>query len=63
MNPLAFWERRKAAKRGYESVKESISLNYELLQKILNAYGIITSWEFAQNPEEMYRRQQKDMLN
>jgi len=63
MNPLAFWERRKAAKRGYESVKESISLNYELLQKILKSYNIITSWEFAQNPEEMYRRQHKDMLN
>jgi len=58
MNPLAFWERRKASKRGYESVKESISLNYELLQKIFNAYGIITSWEFAQNPEEMYRQHQ-----
>ncbi|MBF0451955.1 MAG: patatin-like phospholipase family protein [Candidatus Magnetomorum sp.] len=58
MNPLAFWERRKAARRGYQSVKESISLNYDLLQKILNAYGIITSWEFAQDPQEMYRQHQ-----
>ncbi|ETR73808.1 MAG: Phospholipase [Candidatus Magnetoglobus multicellularis str. Araruama] len=63
MNPLAFWERRKAAKRGYESVKESISQNYELLQKILNAYGIVTSWEFAQDPEEMYRQQQNLKIN
>jgi len=63
MNPLAFWERRKAAKRGYESVKESISQNYELLQKILNAYGIVTSWEFAQDPEEMYRQQQNLEIN
>jgi len=51
MNPLAFWERRKASKRGYESVKHSIRENYEILQKILNAYGIRTSWEFA-NIEE-----------
>ena len=64
MNPLAFWERRKAAKRGYDSVKESIKNNYDLLQKILNAYGIVTSWEFAQDPEEMFKRQQKlDIVN
>ncbi|KPA13310.1 lectin subunit Beta [Candidatus Magnetomorum sp. HK-1] len=63
MNPLAFWERRKATKRGYDSVKESIRNNYDLLQKILNAYGIVTSWEFAQDPEEMFKRQQKLDLN
>jgi predicted acylesterase/phospholipase RssA len=64
MNPLAFWERRKASKRGYQSVKESIRLNYDLLQKILNAYGIITSWEFAQDPEEMYKKHQNlDIIN
>ena len=47
MNPLAFWERRKAAKRGYQSVKESIKEHYDILQKILNAYGISTSWDFT----------------
>ncbi|MDM8514635.1 patatin-like phospholipase family protein [Desulfobacterales bacterium HSG16] len=46
MNPLAFWERRKAARRGYESVKESIGINYRLLSKILNTYGIDTSTDF-----------------
>lgn len=53
MNPLAFWERRKAAKRGYESVKESISRSYPLLKKILNAYGIDTSPSFAKPPSQL----------
>ncbi len=32
MNPFAFWERRKAAKRGYEYVKGSIRDNYSILK-------------------------------
>lgn len=47
MNPMGFWERRAAAKRGYESVREAISENYKTLKKILNAYGIKTRQEFA----------------
>ncbi len=46
MNPMAFWERRKAAKRGFESVKTSISEKYGILKKILNTYGIETNPEF-----------------
>ena len=40
MNPLAFWERHKAAKRGFESTKESIERKYHQLKRILHAYGI-----------------------
>lgn len=40
MNPLAFWERQRAAQRGFESVKESIERKYYLLKPIFSAYGI-----------------------
>ena len=40
MNPMAFWERRRAATRGYESVRKSIRRQYPQLKQILNAHGI-----------------------
>jgi len=40
MNPLALWERQKAAKRGFDSTKESIERKYHELKRILRAYGI-----------------------
>jgi NTE family protein len=40
MNPLAFWERNRAARRGFESTKESIEKKYHPLKQILQAYGI-----------------------
>ncbi len=52
MNPLAFWERRDAAQRGFESVKESIAANYDMLKKILNTYGIDTSVKFMKNQSD-----------
>ncbi len=52
MNPMNFWERRVAAKRGYDSVKESISSDYPVLKKILSAYGIVTNPEFATGPRK-----------
>jgi NTE family protein len=48
MNPMAFWERRKAAKRGFLSVKASIHNRYPELKRILGAYGIRVNEEFAQ---------------
>ena len=48
MNPMAFWERRKAAKRGFLSVKASIHEKYPELKRILGAYGIQVNEEFAQ---------------
>lgn len=52
MNPMAFWERRVAAKRGYDSVRQSISKDYAILKKILMAYGIKTNPKFAIPPTE-----------
>ncbi len=48
MNPMAFWGRRKAAKRGFQSVKASIRENYPMLKKILTAYGIKINKGFFQ---------------
>ena len=52
MNPMSFWERRVAAKRGYDSVRQSISKDYEQLRKILKAYGIQTNPKFKTAPVE-----------
>ena len=51
MNPMNFWERRVAAKRGYDSVRESISKDYKILEKILTAHGIKTNPKFATPPQ------------
>jgi predicted acylesterase/phospholipase RssA len=40
MNPLALRERQRAARRGYDSVMESIERKYHQLRRILDAYGI-----------------------
>ena len=47
MNPLAFWGRREAAKRGFQSVSGSIYDNYKKLRRILGAYGIKVNPKFA----------------
>ena len=52
MNPMSFWERRVAAKRGYDSVRQSISEDYEQLKTILMAYGIKTNPKFKTAPVE-----------
>jgi predicted acylesterase/phospholipase RssA len=41
MNPLALRERRRAARRGYDSVSESIERKYQPLRRILDAYGLV----------------------
>ena len=41
MNPLALRERQRAARRGYESVSESIERKYHPLRRILDAYGVV----------------------
>lgn len=40
LNPLMFWNRARAARMGFESVRRSISNRYADIKKILNAYGI-----------------------
>lgn len=46
MNPMAFWERRRAAIRGYESVQASIRRKYPQLKAILNTHGIQVDPDF-----------------
>lgn len=45
INPLAFWQRAKAAKCGFNSVRDSIEEEFEPISKILAAYGIEMSQE------------------
>lgn len=52
MNPMGFRERRLAAQRGFDSVRESISEKYSVLKKILNAYGIDTSPSFVRERKD-----------
>jgi NTE family protein len=48
MNPIAFWERGKAAEHGFVSVKESLDAHYPDVKKILNSYGIETTMVFVE---------------
>jgi len=50
MNPMAFWERRRAAMRGYESVRQSIRRKYPQIKQILNAHGILVDPDFDADP-------------
>ncbi|HPM76649.1 MAG TPA: patatin-like phospholipase family protein [bacterium] len=43
MNPVNFWQRGRAAERGFLSVKQSLEEQYPLIKKILNSYGVETS--------------------
>lgn len=40
LNPLAFWNRAKAAARGYQSVRRALEQNHDEIQRILAAYGM-----------------------
>ena len=40
MNPLNFWSRTQAVQQGFESVKESLESQYDLLDKILMSHGL-----------------------
>lgn len=40
MNPFAFWNRAKAAKHGFTTVRESIEARFGEISKILSCYGI-----------------------
>ncbi len=40
INPLAFWQRAKAAKCGFNSVRDSIERHFDKVSAILSAYGI-----------------------
>ncbi len=43
LNALAYWERMRAARLGYESVSDSIERNYDLVRSIFARYGLTMS--------------------
>lgn len=45
LNPLAFWQRAKAARCGFNSVRESIGERFSEVSRILSSYGIDMSRE------------------
>ena len=46
MNPLSFWDRKKAYLHGFESVMLSVGHKYDQLKRILGAHGIETNSNF-----------------
>lgn len=40
INPLAFWNRKEAAKNGFNSVRQDLERNYGEVSRILEAYGL-----------------------
>jgi predicted acylesterase/phospholipase RssA len=56
INPLAFWDRARAAERGFQSVKTSIEKKYPQVRAILSSYGIETTRIYV---EEDLRRMKR----
>ena len=56
INPLAFWERARAAERGFESVKTSIERKYPQVRAILSSYGIETTRVYVEEDLRQMRR-------
>jgi predicted acylesterase/phospholipase RssA len=56
INPLAFWERARAAERGFQSVKMSIERKYPQVRAILSSYGIETTRIYVEEDMRQMRR-------
>jgi len=52
MNPLAFWERMKAAEYGFASVKDDLERDYPIIKKVLSSYGFETTMLYLQQSAE-----------
>ena len=57
LNALAYWQRLRAAQYGYISVTESITQNYELIQQILESYGILMTRRQVREGVERFREE------
>jgi predicted acylesterase/phospholipase RssA len=57
LNPLAYWQRLRAAQYGYISVTESIQQNYELIKQILESYGILMTQRQVRQGVERFREE------
>ncbi len=56
MNPVAFWNRAKAAKKGFESVIFSIEEEYDEIKEILRPYGLEITKHFVREFLEKLRK-------
>jgi len=60
MNPFAFWNRAKAAKHGFDSVKSSIEDRFDEIAPILKSYGIEMTKEIVDEDSAKIRRVARD---
>jgi hypothetical protein len=56
INPLAFWDRARAAERGFQSVKTSIEKKYPQVRAILSSYGIETTRIYVEDDLRRMKR-------
>jgi NTE family protein len=57
LNPLAYWQRLRAAQYGYISVTESIQQSYELIKQVLESYGILMTRRQVRQGVERFREE------
>jgi predicted acylesterase/phospholipase RssA len=60
MNPFAFWNRAKAAKHGFESVRASIDERFDEIAKVLSSYGIEMTRDVVMQDEAKMKRAAND---
>lgn len=60
MNPFAFWTRARAARSGFESVKNSIEEGFDEIRKVLASYGIDMTREVVEQDEARIKRAAND---
>ncbi len=55
LNPLAFWKRSEALRQGFESVRSTVTHNYDQLRALLGRYGLKMDAEAARRRAERAR--------
>ena len=60
INPLAFWERARAAELGFLSVKQSVEKQYPLIKKILSTYSVDTTMMYLDEDSKKLQSTPKD---
>ncbi len=60
MNPFTFWNRAKAARLGFDSVRESIEEHFDKIAAILSSYGIEMTREVVAQDEAKMQKAAND---
>ncbi len=60
MNPFAFWNRARAAKHGFDSVRASIEERFDEISTILSSYGIEMTREIVAEDEAKIKKAAND---